>query len=551
MDCPQSTFGFLAELNFFSIQLICMNLPQAPIKTAIPHSVSYRCVCGTVFDLNPQVGGHCEHCHREIPAAAFRDAMTATVSLNSLEETAQWDFSTEHSDHDPHIGLKLDHFLLEKRLGEGGMGVVYRALDTSLQRYVAVKVLRRSIAEKGGQNSVDQLLQEAVAQARLNHPNIVTIYYVGQHNDEPFLAMELVSGRTVAQQAKEEPLPFHSVIHLAVQVADALRHASHFGIIHGDIKPSNLLVASSTRIKLSDFGLSRLVSENQDDKPISGTPNYLAPELLSGSANSPQSDMYSLGVTLFELTFNRLPIQLTGESLAEKLEKHQTAEVDFPTQWPPSVPLGWKTLLSKLLTKSPEARYQNYEELMDDLYPLIPIGSTIAGFAPRATAFIIDQFLLLCFALPLFAWTAIVQLSDFFRYWSWTSWISAFGLILLPFLYIAFVGSGRRSLGRMLFQIRIVNSYGLPLDRRRMMLREFIRCLPAITLMWGMVAGSESMLHQATQTFVSLFVLANIATMLFYRTGLALHDYLFNSSAVLDFSPSRASISRSLASPSL
>lgn len=528
-----------------------MNPPQASLKTPPTNSVSYRCVCGNVFDLNPSLGGHCGQCQREIPAAAFRDSMTATVSLTSMEETAQWDFSTEHTDHDPHIGLRLDHFLLEKRLGEGGMGVVYRALDTSLQRYVAVKVLRRTIAEKGGQHSIDQLLQEAVAQARLNHPNIVTIYYVGQHNDEPFLAMELVSGRTVAQQAKEEPLPFQSVIHLAVQVVDALRHASHFGIIHGDIKPSNLLVASSTRLKLSDFGLSRLASEDQDHKPISGTPNYLAPELLTGSPNSPQSDMYSLGVTLFELTFNRLPIELKGESLAEKLEKHQTSAVDFPSDWPPSVPLGWKTILARLLSKTPEDRYDNYESLIDDLYTLIPIGSTIAGFAPRAAAFLIDQFLLLCFALPLFAWTAIAQMSQLSNHWSWTSWISAFGLILLPFLYIAFIGSGRRSLGRMLFQIRVVNSYGLPLDRKRLMLREFIRCLPVITLTWGMVAGSDSILNQATQTFVFLFVLANIATMLLYRTGLALHDYLFHSSAVLDFSPSRASISRSLTSTSI
>jgi serine/threonine protein kinase len=526
-----------------------MNPPQASVKTPTAPSVSYRCVCGNVFDLNPNLGGHCQHCHREVPAAAFRDSMTATVSLNSLEEPAYWDFSTEHTDHDPHIGLRLDHFLLERRLGEGGMGVVYRALDTSLQRYVAVKVLRRNVAERGGRHSIDQLLQEAVAQARLNHPNIVTIYYVGQHNDEPFLAMELVSGRTLAQQAKEEPLPFHHLIHLAVQVVDALRHASQFGSVHGDIKPSNLLVANSTRIKLSDFGLSRLIAEDQEHKSISGTPNYLAPELLSGASNSPQSDMYSLGVTLFELTFQRLPIELKGDSLAEKLEKHQTSNVDFPTTWPPSVPLGWKTILTKLLSKNPEQRYENYESLLEELYTLIPIGSTVAGFAPRAAAFLIDQLLLLCFALPLFAWTAIAQLSSLSNYWSWTSWISAFGMILLPFIYIAFVGSGRRSLGRMLFQIRVVNSYGLPLDKQRLMLREFVRCLPVITLTWGMVAGSDSIFHQATQTFVFLFVLANIATMLFYRTGHALHDYLFNSSAVLDFSPSRASISRSLAPP--
>ncbi len=514
-------------------------------------AVKYRCVCGNTFDINPKQGGRCPACRRDVPAAAFRDLMSATMSLSSVEEQAGWDFSTDHSDHDPHIGLKLDHFLLEKRLGEGGMGVVYRALDTSLQRYVAVKVLRRGIVEKGPANSIEQLLTEAVAQARLNHPNIVTIYYVGHHNDEPFLAMELVSGRTVAQQAKDEPLPFHSVIHLAVQVVDALRHASQFGIVHGDIKPSNLLIASPTRIKLSDFGLSRIVSENQDRTPISGTPNYIAPELLGGVGNSIQSDMYSLGITMFELTFQRLPFELLGDTLADKLDKHRTSPVRYPNVWPSSVPQSWKQILDKLLAKEPAKRYENYELLLQDLYSVFPVGTTIAGFAPRAAAFLIDQFVLLAFALPLFAWTAIAQLPDFTTYWGWTSWLSAFGILILPFLYIAFAGSGRRSLGRLLFQIRIVNHYGLPLDRQRLMLREFVRCLPVITLTWGLVAGTDSILQVATRTFVLLFVLANIATMLFYRTGLALHDYLFGSSAVLDFSPSQARIPQSLTPPTL
>jgi|694.fasta_scaffold00610_6 serine/threonine protein kinase len=498
-------------------------------------SVSYRCVCGRSFELDPSVGGQCPSCHRDIPAAAFAEELSATMSLSSIEEKTQWEFSTDHGHDDPHIGLKLDHFLLEKRIGEGGMGVVYRALDTSLQRYVAVKVLRRGIATNNSNQHIEQLLQEAIAQARLNHPNIVTIYYVGSHNDEPFLAMELTSGKTVAQQAKEQPLPFQTIIHLAVQIVDALRHASHFGIVHGDIKPSNLLIAGPSRIKLGDFGLARLVSEDQQQKPVSGTPNYFAPELLEGRDNSPQSDMYALGITLFELTFQRLPYDLHGDTLIKKLETHKTATVQFPTPWPASVPMAWQAVLLKLLAKSPEDRYASYDDLINELHSLIPAGTTIAGFAPRSAAFIFDQLLLFLFALPLFIWTALAQQTSLADSWGWTSWPSALGLLLLPFLYIGLISSGRRSLGRILFQLRVVNGYGLPLDRQKMMLREFMRCLPVITLTWGAFATTNSI----TNTFVIVFVIANIATMLIRRTGLALHDYLVGSSVVLDLSPSK------------
>jgi uncharacterized RDD family membrane protein YckC len=173
--------------------------------------------------------------------------------------------------------------------------------------------------------------------------------------------------------------------------------------------------------------------------------------------------------------------------------------------------------------------------LINELHSLIPAGTTIAGFAPRSAAFIFDQLLLFLFALPLFIWTALAQQTSLADSWGWTSWPSALGLLLLPFLYIGLISSGRRSLGRILFQLRVVNGYGLPLDRQKMMLREFMRCLPVITLTWGAFATTNSI----TNTFVIVFVIANIATMLIRRTGLALHDYLVGSSVVLDLSPSK------------
>ncbi len=183
--------------------------------------------------------------------------------------------------------------------------------------------------------------------------------------------MELVTGPTLHERLKLGPLPYADVIEVGLQVADALRHASQFGIVHADIKPSNLLISSENQIKLSDFGLSRVADDSTSAK-ISGTPAYLAPELVDGENLSIQSDMYALGVTLFELLFGRLPYELRGESLRERLETHRTASIEYPDPWPLSIPIQVKAVLSKLMAKNPADRYSNYDLLIGDLKRLMP-----------------------------------------------------------------------------------------------------------------------------------------------------------------------------------
>ena len=155
----------------------------------------------------------------------------------------------------PQPGERFGHFEIIEPLGAGGMGAVYLALDTSLQRYVALKVIHTSAQGSSAAQRMDRLKQEAVAQARLNHPNVVTIYFVGDDEGQPFFAMELVAGSTLAEVRRMGSLPFPDLVEIAVQVTRALEHAQAFEIVHGDIKPSNLLLDEQHRVKLSDFGL--------------------------------------------------------------------------------------------------------------------------------------------------------------------------------------------------------------------------------------------------------------------------------------------------------
>ena len=198
------------------------------------------------------------------------------------------------------------------------------------------------------------------------------------------------TAHTLQEALRNGPVPFAEVVSIALQIISALDHATRFGIVHGDIKPANLLRSGDGTIKLSDFGLASFLDAGPNSS-LSGTPNYLAPEILNGTPNSVQSDMYALGITLFELTFAQLPFQLRGRTLRERLETHRTAEIGFPEVWPKSLPIAWRDILTKLLQKDPADRYADYQALREDLENLRPRGSTAAGFPVRLLAYGIDQ----------------------------------------------------------------------------------------------------------------------------------------------------------------
>ncbi|MFM8570819.1 MAG: protein kinase domain-containing protein [Pirellula sp.] len=498
----------------------------------------YHCVCGYEYAVKPDRGGQCPFCFRRVSGEALQDAYEATVSLSSLQSSAR-DCEVDLAPADAMTDRVFGHFKLERQLGQGGMGAVYRALDTSLQRYVAVKVMRKKGADFS--QRVNDMLREAVAQARLNHPNVVTIYYVGRQEEEPFLAMELLPGPTLAERIKRQgTIPYPEAIEYGIQVASALKHATIFDLIHADIKPANLILAGEGRVKISDFGLARTRERqgNQESNSLAGTPSYVAPELLRGGSYSIQSDMYAVGVTLFEMVFARLPVELKGESLQAKLESLLDSQIDFPNPWPNAVPQEFKTLLQRLLANNPEDRYANYDELLDALRDIAPVSTTPAGFAPRLMAYTVDQACLLLamapFAISIFSIQASRAESR-----QLLIPILAFASLIVPALYLFLIYKGWPSFGRYLFQLRIVEEHGLPPRREQLVPREVLRNAFAwlFPLALYLSLQSVSLSKGIEYSLIGVLGLNSIALFLLGRRK-ALHDYLCHSNVVLAFNKS-------------
>ena len=218
------------------------------------------------------------------------------------------------------LGQRFSHYVIEQKLGEGGMGVVYRARDEKLQRDVALKFL--GTLPTGSSASHERALQEARAISALNHPNICTVYEVGELEGRPFIAMEFVEGRPMSMEIPSTGLSLDQVERYGMQLADALAHAHSRGVIHRDLKAANVIITTSGRLKVLDFGISRRVEPGkggngttvldeswESQHTFTGTLPYVAPEVLKGQEADARSDIWSLGVLLYEMAAGRRPFR--------------------------------------------------------------------------------------------------------------------------------------------------------------------------------------------------------------------------------------------------
>lgn len=262
-------------------------------------------------------------------------------------------------------------YKLLEQAGSGGMATVYKAQDLMLRRLVAVKMLHESLT--GDEDFLRRFQREAHAAANLSHPNIVTVHDIGQdeglHSYRHYIVMEYVKGQTLKVLIREQvatirqPLSVEQALNLGIQVSAGIGYAHRAGLVHCDVKPQNVLVSPDRRVKVADFGIARAMSEAslQTGSLLWGTPHYFAPEQAAGEPTTPASDVYAIGIILFEMLTGRLPFE--AETLPALALKHMHEPPPLLTELNPAVPPQLAQIVKKVLSKEPAGRYRTAGQL--------------------------------------------------------------------------------------------------------------------------------------------------------------------------------------------
>lgn len=270
------------------------------------------------------------------------------------------------NEEEKYIGQMLDdRYEILETIGEGGMAIVFRALDHRLNRYVAVKIMREEMAKD--EEFRRRFCAESHAVAMLSNPNIVSVYDVSHSDEREFIVMELISGITLKQYMdKKGALDWKEVVHFSKQITRALAHAHERGIIHRDIKPQNIMLLRDGTLKVADFGIAALENEvYENNGQTIGSIHYIAPEQARGLSPDARSDIYSLGVVMYEMLSGRLPY--TGDTLAEIAVKHMNAKPEPLRNTFPSIPVELERIVLKAMNSDLNERYQTAGELLEDL----------------------------------------------------------------------------------------------------------------------------------------------------------------------------------------
>lgn len=253
-------------------------------------------------------------------------------------------------------------------LGQGAMGVVYKATDPLIDRVVAIKTITLSLAQEEREEYEARFYQEAKAAGRLSHPNIVTIYDVGRSGDVAYIAMEFLQGRELRDILNDDKLlPVDQVMDIVAQVALGLAYAHEHGIIHRDVKPSNIMVGRDGHVKITDFGIARMASAavRTQTGMVLGSPKYMSPEQVMGKLTDQRSDIFSLGVMLYEMLTGQAPFM--GENVNAIMYQTLNAIPQPPSALNAAVPDMLNFIVAKALAKDLEHRYQNAKDFANDL----------------------------------------------------------------------------------------------------------------------------------------------------------------------------------------
>ncbi len=290
-------------------------------------------------------------------------------------------------------GQQLGHFRIERRLGAGGMGEVYLATDLALDRPVAIKVLPDELARDPKRR--DRLVREARAQARVTHPNVAHMYFIGEDAGRLYFAMEYVAGHTIAERIAEGPMSVDDALSVIRAAALGLAEAQRSGFTHRDVKPSNLMIDPHGMVKVLDFGLAAGEAGVIGDGPVAqtslaGTPLYMAPEQARGEAVDLRADIYALGATLYHLISGKPPFQ--ADSIDSLITMHATsARPPVPRRGIPLTQIGAiDALIARMMAPDPKDRFASYQELLRAIEIASGSQTRPGGFWVRSIATFID-----------------------------------------------------------------------------------------------------------------------------------------------------------------
>ena len=265
--------------------------------------------------------------------------------------------------------LKEGMFVQERyeiigRIGSGGMADVYKAKDHKLNRFVAMKVLKQEFREDKA--FISKFRVEAQSAAGLAHPNIVNVYDVGEDHGISYIVMELVEGITLKEYIdKKGRLAVREATSIAIQVCMGLEAAHRNGIVHRDVKPQNIIISTDGKVKVTDFGIARAASSNTINSSVMGSVHYSSPEQARGGYSDYKSDIYSLGITLYEMLTGTVPFD--GDSTVAIAIKHLQEELPSPRKYVPDLPKSTVQIIYKCTQKSPDRRYNDMAEVIRDL----------------------------------------------------------------------------------------------------------------------------------------------------------------------------------------
>lgn len=262
---------------------------------------------------------------------------------------------------------KIGRYDVLSELGQGAMGMVYKAQDPLIERIVAIKTINLEVAEDEQEEYEKRFYQEAKAAGRLNHPNIVTIYDVGKSGDMAYMAMEFLEGEELRSIINRTRLTTTQVLDIVIQVAQGLAYAHEYSIVHRDIKPSNIMLIRGGHVKITDFGIARMASSSIRTQVgmVLGSPKYMSPEQVLGKTLDHRSDIFSLGVTLYEMLTGHAPFQ--GDSVNAVMSQTLNNQPAKPSTLNPQLPDVIDAVVAKAMAKKVESRYQAAKNFAKDL----------------------------------------------------------------------------------------------------------------------------------------------------------------------------------------